>query len=104
MYVSGRKDVFPVKPDPVGGSAPNDWGLFDMDGNVYEWCSDCYDQGYYAIAKLIDPPGPVSGTTHVLRGGNWYKDAKKNAPATRIRCLPDFRRPRIGFRVAMDLK
>jgi formylglycine-generating enzyme required for sulfatase activity len=56
---------------PVGQKAGNGFGLHDMSGNVYEWVNDWYDASYYASSPSVNPPGPSSGTSRVLRGGGW---------------------------------
>lgn len=62
---------------PVATKAPNELGLYDMTGNVWEVCIDRYDADYYSTSPSYDPSGPSTGSNIVFRGGSWYNDAKK---------------------------
>jgi formylglycine-generating enzyme len=59
------------RTQPVGTKMPNELSIYDMSGNVWEWCSDWYDPAYYSTSPLTNPKGPSSGTNRVLRGGCW---------------------------------
>jgi formylglycine-generating enzyme required for sulfatase activity len=84
------------KTHPVGQLKPNSWGLYDMHGNVWEWCQDWF--GPYAAKQVTDPRGPDSGTLRVLRGGSWYSWDLRSARRDLGR--PGYSDGFIGFRVA----
>lgn len=88
------------RPAKVGSyPPPNDWRLFDMHGNVWEWCKDWYKSDYYAESPPRDPLGPASGTSRVLRGGSFVYDACDCRSAARSHNQPGSRNDGSGFRV-----
>ncbi len=80
----------------VGSYAPNAWGLYDMHGNVSEWCWDCY--GTYPSGSVTDPRGPNTGLSHMIRGGSWGSVGQDCRSANRNSSSPDFRHYDLGFR------
>ncbi len=84
----------------VGSYPPNALGLFDLHGNVDEWCSDWYAPGYYANAPERDPPGPAAGDRRAVRGGSWLFPAAYSRTACRGGFGPRERRVVVGLRVA----
>ncbi len=96
-YSGCNKSEFIQKILPVGSFPPNKWGLHDMHGNVWEWCSDWY--GAYPIEKQIDPTGPSIGEKHIFRGGSYVRSAKYCRSANRNDYYPDYRYFYLGIRL-----
>ncbi len=86
---------------PVGQKKPNAWGLYDMHGNVREWCSDWWQREYTTLT-VSDPTGPAAGSLRVLRGGCWSHDARICRSAYRFRDPPARPDYNLGFRVAFS--
>jgi formylglycine-generating enzyme required for sulfatase activity len=97
-YGSAAKDRYLGKTASIGSYPANAFGLFDMHGNVWEWCSDWYDE--YPSDRVTDPMGPTSGSARVIRGGGWGLDAWSCRAAFRTRFEPGFRHVSLGFRLA----
>jgi formylglycine-generating enzyme required for sulfatase activity len=87
------------KTHPIGQLKPNAWGLYDVHGNVHEWCQDWFDRNYYSQSPSNSPLGPSSGLAKVLRGGDWGSENWYCRCASRSLSSPDRRSNRLGFRL-----
>ena len=85
----------------VGGKKANTWGLFDMHGNVWQWCQDWYGKDYYAKSPTDDPTGPLGGTYRVCRGGGCRVPAWRCGSASRGNREPGLHRGGLGFRASL---
>jgi formylglycine-generating enzyme required for sulfatase activity len=100
-YGTETKGPYLKQTETVGSYAANAWGLYDMPGNVWEWCSDWKDSDYYEDSPTDDPEGPSSGSHRVTRGGCWGSGARRCRSAERFRLSPGYRGGDFGFRVAL---
>ena len=114
---AGSRGPYLARTTTVGSYGPNAFGIFDMHGNVAEWCADWYDPEYYFDSPEQDPQGPpfgvaATGFTNngndnffvVVRGGCWVDDARACRSAYRFRAMPNTQYRLIGFRVVCDIQ
>jgi formylglycine-generating enzyme required for sulfatase activity len=101
-YNNNDKGAYHKRTMPVGSFAPNPWGLYDMHGNVWEWCWDWY--GSYTNVPQTDPVGAATGTSRVMRGGGWSNSAGRVRSARRSGDYPYYGYILLGFRLVRNAK
>ena len=97
--VAWKVGISNVMTHPGGLKSPNELGIYDMSGNVFEWCSDWYSPTWYQVSPVHNPPGPNEGKFKVIRGGSWFYDYSGLRVTDRESANPSFRYGYSGFRL-----
>ncbi len=92
------------KKHNVGAKLPNELGIYDMSGGVWEWCSDWYDSSYYAVSPIENPKGPIQGTYRVARGGSWSSGTVVCRVSSRGFDSPERGDYQTGFRLVVRMR
>jgi formylglycine-generating enzyme required for sulfatase activity len=103
-YWANAAEVGEEYPHRVAQKKPNAWGLYDMHGNVCEWCEDWYGEDYYKNSPAADPKGPATGYERVQRGGSWCDVRVSCRSAARVKRPPTYMYPEFGFRVVCAIE
>jgi formylglycine-generating enzyme required for sulfatase activity len=101
-YDTGKRGAYLEQTAPSRSYPANQFGLFDMHGNVWEWCSDWYDKDYYQYSPIDNPTGPITGKKKVMRGGSWFTAPRSIRSANRRGIEPDIALEDSGFRLVVN--
>ena len=103
VYEKGIKGIYIGMTTAAGSYPPNAFGLYDMHGNVWEWCSDRYGSNYYSHGDMIDPKGQSDGKKYVIRGGSWKDAPSELRSANRNARRRGADKKHLGFRVILEI-
>ncbi len=103
IVVNNYEDGFPFT-SPVGYFPPNLFGVYDLEGNVLEWCEDWYSKDYYTKSEAENPKGPASGQYKVIRGGSWNRSGRYLRTTFRTWYPPQVTFDFLGFRCVTDVE
>ena len=101
-YDTGERGAYLEKTAPIRSYPANQFGLFDMHGNVWEWCSDWYAKDYYQDSPIDNPKGPITGKKKIMRGGSWFTAPRSIRSANRRGIEPDIALEDSGFRLVVN--